>query len=173
MGGDHAPSAVVQGAVLATRELGIPIALVGNPEAIERELAGQPFNRELITIHPATQVAEMSESPIEVIRRKKDASIRVALDLVKRGEVQGVVSAGNSGATMALGVVVLGKLPGVERPALGAILPSPHTSNPGDRCGGQCGLFRFPVDPVCHHGRAVGPVYHETAQSPDRRHEHR
>jgi len=127
MGGDQAPSAVVQGAVLATRELGIPIALVGNPEAIERGLAGQSYNRDLLTVHPATQVAEMSDPPIEVIRKKKDASIRVALDLVKRGEVQGVVSAGNSGATMALGVVVLGKLPGVERPALGAILPSPHT----------------------------------------------
>ncbi len=56
---------------------------------------------------------------------RKDASIRVALELLKQGEVQGVVSAGNSGATMALAVVVLGKLPGVERPALGAILPGP------------------------------------------------
>jgi glycerol-3-phosphate acyltransferase PlsX len=127
MGGDQGPDAVVQGALLATRELGIPIVLVGNPEAIERGLAGQLVNRELITIHPATQVAEMGEAPIEVIRKKKDASIRVALDLLKRGEVHGVVSAGNSGATMALGVVVLGKLPGVDRPALGAILPSPHT----------------------------------------------
>jgi glycerol-3-phosphate acyltransferase PlsX len=126
MGGDQAPSAAVQGAVLAAKELGIPIALVGNPESIERELAGQPFNRELIAIHPATQVAEMSDTPIEVIRKKKDASIRIALELVKRGEVQGVVSAGNSGATMALGVVVLGKLPGVDRPALGAILPAPQ-----------------------------------------------
>jgi phosphate acyltransferase len=126
MGGDQAPNAVVQGAVLATKELGIPITLVGNPEAITRGLAGLTFEPELITVHPATQVAEMGDSPIDVIRRKKDASIRVALELVKRGEVQGVVSAGNSGATMALAVVVLGKLPGVERPALGAILPSPH-----------------------------------------------
>jgi glycerol-3-phosphate acyltransferase PlsX len=70
----------------------------------------------------------MGESPIDVIRRKKDASIRVALELVKNGQAQGVVSAGNTGATMALGVVVLGKLPGVERPALGSILPSHDSS---------------------------------------------
>ena len=128
MGGDQAPAAIVKGAVLAVRELGIPLILVGNQDLIAKELTGLTYPPNLIDIRHCTEVAEMGESPIGVIRRKKDASIRVALDLVKQGEAQGVVSAGNSGATMALGVVVLGKLHGVERPALGAILPS-HSSS--------------------------------------------
>jgi len=128
MGGDHAPAAVVKGAVLAARELGMPLILVGNQDFIARELAGLTYNPDLIAIQHCTEVAGMGESPIDVIRRKKDASIRVALELVKNGQAQGVVSAGNSGATMALGVVILGKLPGVERPALGAILPSHYSS---------------------------------------------
>jgi phosphate acyltransferase len=126
MGGDYAPGAVVQGAVLATKEFGLSLTLVGHKDLMARELAGLAYDPDLITIHHCTEVAGMGEPPIEVIRRKKDASIRVALDLAKQGLVQGVVSAGNSGATMALSVVVLGKLPGVERPALGAILPSYH-----------------------------------------------
>ncbi len=124
MGGDQAPAAVVEGAVLATKELGVPLVLVGNQDLITRELAGLTYNPDLIAVKHCTEVAGMGESPIDIIRKKKDASIRVALDLAKKGEVQGVVSAGNSGATMALGVVVLGKLPGVDRPAIGAILPS-------------------------------------------------
>ena len=126
MGGDAAPSVAVQGAVMAAKDLAIPLILVGNQDLIRRELAGLTYNPDLISIHHCTQVAGMGESPIEVIRKKKDASIRVAIDLVKSGAVHGVVSAGNSGATMAIAVVVLGKLPGVERPALGAIMPSNH-----------------------------------------------
>lgn len=128
MGGDKAPAEVVKGAVKASKEMGIPLILVGNQELISRELAGVTFDPNMITIHHCTEVAGMGESPIEVIRRKKDASIRVALELVKKGQADGVVSAGNSGATMALGVVILGKLPGVDRPALGAILPTHHAS---------------------------------------------
>lgn len=128
MGGDQAPAVIVKGAVLATKELGIPILLVGNQELVARELAALTYNPDLIAVHHCTEVAEMGDSPIDVIRRKKDASIRVALDLVNKGQAQGAVSAGNSGATMALSVVILGKLPGIERPALGAILPS-HSSS--------------------------------------------
>jgi glycerol-3-phosphate acyltransferase PlsX len=128
MGGDLAPAAVVNGAVLAVRELKTPLILVGNQDLIAKELAGQTYDPKLIEVHHCTEVAGMGESPIDVIRRKKDASIRVALELVKKGKADGVVSAGNSGATMALGVVVLGKLHGVERPALGFIFPSHDSS---------------------------------------------
>ena len=124
MGGDYAPEAVVKGAVLAVKELGIPLTLVGQQDLIARELASLTYDPDKISVHHCTEAAAMGDSPIEVIRRKKDASIRVALELVKTNQVQGVVSAGNSGATMALAVVVLGKLPGIERPALGAIFPS-------------------------------------------------
>jgi glycerol-3-phosphate acyltransferase PlsX len=128
MGGDYAPAAVVKGTVLAVREFKIPLILVGNQDLIAKELAGAHYDPNLITVRHCTEVAGMGESPIDVIRRKKDASIRVALELVKKGEVQGVVSAGNTGATMALGVIVLGRLTGVDRPALGAILPSHDSS---------------------------------------------
>jgi len=124
MGGDQAPAAIVNGAVLAAKELGIPLTLVGHQDLIARELAALKYNPDLIHVHHCTEVAEMGDSPIDVIRRKKNASIRVALELVKNKQVQGVVSAGNSGATMALAVVILGKLPGIERPALGGIFPS-------------------------------------------------
>jgi phosphate acyltransferase len=128
MGGDRAPAVVIEGAVLAAKELGISLVLVGNQDLINRELAGWTYNPDLISVHHSSEVAGMGEAPIEVIRKKKNASIRVALELVKNGQAQGVVSAGNSGATMALGVVVLGKLPGVERPALGAVFPSYSSS---------------------------------------------
>ncbi len=128
MGGDRAPQEVVKGAVLASKELRLPLILVGHQDLIARELAGVTYDPNLISIHHCTEAAGMGESPLEVIRRKKNASIRVALELVKQGEAQAVVSAGNSGATMALSVVVLGKLPGVDRPALGAILPAHNTS---------------------------------------------
>jgi glycerol-3-phosphate acyltransferase PlsX len=128
MGGDRAPAEIVKGAVMAAKEMKIALILVGNRDLISKKLAGVTFDPEQITLHHCTEAAGMGEPPLEVIRRKKDASIRVALELVKKGQADGVVSAGNSGATMALGVVVLGKLPGVDRPALGAILPTPHSS---------------------------------------------
>ncbi|MBW1850829.1 MAG: phosphate acyltransferase PlsX [Deltaproteobacteria bacterium] len=122
MGGDHAPRVAVLGAVQAASELGIDITLVGNRAIVAKELS-RHSSADRITIYHCEEVIKMDEPPLKAVRHKKDASIRVAFDLVKRGEADAVVSAGNSGATLASGVVVLGRLEGVERPAIATVFP--------------------------------------------------
>ena len=122
MGGDNAPEVVVQGAVQAASELGINVTLVGDKELVVRAL-GSHVSSDHIAVHHCEEVVQMDESPLKAVRKKKDASIRVAFDLVKRGDVDAVVSAGNSGATLASGVLTLGRLKGVERPAIAGIFP--------------------------------------------------
>ena len=124
MGGDRAPGVIVQGAVEAAREFGSSIVLVGDRQALETELSRHRIPDGLIKVHHASQVAGMDEAPIEVLRRKKDSSIRVAFELVKSGRASAAVSAGNSGATLAVGTVVLGRLRGVERPGIAGIFPT-------------------------------------------------
>jgi len=124
MGGDHAPQAIVEGAVAAARELPVPVTLVGDRDRIHRELARHHARGLPIHVQHASHVVEMDDSPVEALRRKHDSSIRVGFDLVKRGEADAFVSAGNSGAVMAAAVVVLGNLPGVDRPAIALELPS-------------------------------------------------
>ena len=121
MGGDRAPAAIVEGACQAAREYKEDVVLVGDSEVIGRELKRL---RAQLPVQHASQVVAMEESPSDALRRKRHSSIRVAFELVKRGEADGVVSAGNSGATLALGMVVLGKLEGVDRPGLASLLPS-------------------------------------------------
>ena len=122
MGGDRAPEVVIEGALLARQELGVEIVLVGPPEVIAAELAKHP-GAPAVTIAPASQLVPMHESP-SVALRKKDSSMKVAFDLMKRGGVDAMVSAGNSGAMMALGMFVMGKLPQVVRPAILVVVPS-------------------------------------------------
>jgi len=123
MGGDDAPSAVVEGALWARAELGVGITLVGNEHTIGRQLGEAGRRGTGIRIHHCTEVVAMDEAPVKVLRHKKDASIMVAFDLVKRGEAEAVVSAGNSGATVGAAVLKLGRLKGVERPALAGVFP--------------------------------------------------
>ena len=122
MGGDNAPKVVVQGAIKASDELGINIILVGDTEAISVEL-GRKGKRGLISIHHCQETVLMDESPLKAVRNKKDSSIRVAFDLLKNGKVDAVVSAGNSGAIMAAAILILGKVEGIERPALACVIP--------------------------------------------------
>ena len=122
MGGDHAPGVIVRGAFLAVSELGIDITLVGHEEAIAEELSSYR-SADHITLHHCEEAVQMDEAPLKAVRKKKDASIRVAFGLVKRGEADAVVSAGNSGATLAAAVLTLGRLKGVDRPALASIFP--------------------------------------------------
>ena len=117
MGGDHAPDEVVGGALhYARQEVRDELILVGDPERI-RTAAGGPLPSNVV-IEPAGQVIEMHEHPAKAIREKKDASILVAMGLVKAGRADAVVTAGHSGAGMAAAVLRLGRLPGVDRPAL-------------------------------------------------------
>jgi len=123
MGGDYGPHVVVPGAVDAARE-GIAVSLVGDESAINAELAKLDTKGLDITVVPATQVVTMDDKPGDALRRKRDSSIQVACRLVKKGEADGVISAGNSGATVACGMFVLGRIKGVLRPGLASIMPT-------------------------------------------------
>jgi len=122
MGGDNAPGMVVQGALQASIETGIDIILVGDSKVISAELNSCKASAR-ISIHHCDEAVFMDESPLKALRSKRDSSIMTAFDLLKRGDVDAVVSAGNSGATMAAGILKLGKIEGVERPAIACVMP--------------------------------------------------
>src|SRR5882724_3322775 len=124
MGGDFGPAVVVVGAVAASREFGLATVLVGDKAAIEREIGRLRAQDLPLSVRHASQVVGMAESPSQALRRKRDSSLRVAAELVKEGECDALVSAGNTGAAMAIGMFALGVLPGVDRPAIAAALPS-------------------------------------------------
>jgi len=126
MGGDFAPQAIVEGAIRAARR-GHPVLLVGDEARVRAELSrlgGGTASRLPITVRHASEVVEMHDHPGQAMRRKKDNSIRVCFELVKQGEACGMVSAGNSGAVMAGAIFVLGRIEGVERPAIISVLPA-------------------------------------------------
>ena len=124
MGGDLGPSVVVHGAIEAARQTGAKILLVGNEATLDGELNRlSPSGVDLEIVH-APEVAGMDEKPSDILRRKKNASIQVACRLVRDGAAQGVVSAGHSGASVACGMFIMGRIPGVERPALASLLPT-------------------------------------------------
>jgi glycerol-3-phosphate acyltransferase PlsX len=122
MGGDRAPDAVIEGALLAAGDLDVEVVLVGRSEAIEPKLARRSLAGTVRVVHASEAVA-MDESPSAAIR-KRDSSLKVAYELMNRGDVQAVVSAGNSGAMMAIGMFVVGKLPQVDRPAISVVVPT-------------------------------------------------
>jgi glycerol-3-phosphate acyltransferase PlsX len=124
MGGDQAPRPEVEGSVLAAREYGVRILLVGQPAEIKRELARHSVRGLEIDIVPATEVITMSDSPMDAFRKKKDSSAHVAARLVRQGQANGLVSSGNTGAVMAVARFTLGTLPSVQRPALAAPFPT-------------------------------------------------
>ncbi len=123
MGGDHAPAEIVAGALLARAELGIQVALVGPKDVIEAELLRQRQPATSFEITNATEAIGMDEHPAQAVRTKRDASINVAMSMVKRGVAGAFVSAGNTGAVMASALMTLGRIPGIERPALGTVAP--------------------------------------------------
>lgn len=123
MGGDHAPAEIVAGALLARNELGVECALVGSKDVIEAELSRlneQPASWQIVH---ASEAIAMDEHPAQAVRAKRDASINVGMDMVKRGVAGGFVSAGNTGAVMASALMTLGRIHGIERPALGTLAP--------------------------------------------------
>ncbi len=124
MGGDHAPRAEVEGALLAARDLGVRVLLVGIEERVKQELARHKTRNLPIEVVNATEVITMSDSPSQAFRRKKDSSVHVAAKLVKDGAAEALVSAGNTGAVMTVARFVLGTLAAVDRPALAAAFPN-------------------------------------------------
>jgi glycerol-3-phosphate acyltransferase PlsX len=124
MGGDTAPRPEVEGSVLAAREYGVRVLLVGQPAEVKRELARHSLRGLNIEVVPASEVIAMSDSPMQAFRKKKDSSAHVAARLVRTGQADGFVSSGNTGAVMAVARFVLGTLPSVQRPALAAPFPT-------------------------------------------------
>ena len=124
MGGDDAPVAEVRGAVQAAHEYGAQVILVGREEILRRELDKyRPLDDSIQILH-AAEVVTMSDNPARALRSKKDSSIRAATEQVKLGNASGLVSAGNTGAVMATALKVLGRIPGVYRPAVAQIFPT-------------------------------------------------
>jgi glycerol-3-phosphate acyltransferase PlsX len=126
MGGDFAPATIVEGAVAVARELGVSLLLVGPREDVARELGRHTTSGLDVEVLDADTVVEMADSPTSVLRGKSGASIRVAVEAVARGEAAAVFSAGHTGASVLAAQKTWGLLPGVERPALAATLPTRH-----------------------------------------------
>ena len=124
MGGDHAPRAEVEGAILAAREYDAHILLVGVEDVVRRELARHRHRGETIEVLNASEVITMRDSPSQAFRRKKDSSLHIAAHLVRDGKAEALVTTGNTGAAMTVARFVLGTLPSVDRPALAAAFPN-------------------------------------------------
>src|SRR5919109_336939 len=161
MGGDHAPEVVIAGAMLAIQELGVEVVLVGQKEVIEPKITHRGSRR--LEIVSASEMVEMHDSASSAVK-KKDSSLKVAFEMMKRGEVQAVVSAGNSGAMMATGMFVMGRLPQVARPAILIVVPSLSTGTIIIDAGAN-------VDCKPHHlvqFGFMGAIYAEKVQQIDR-----
>lgn len=126
IGGDHAPEAPVAGAVQAAREFGVEVILTGPQAQIEAELQKHNIADLPLRVVDAPELIEMDDHAVQAIRRKKNSSIAVGLRMVRDGEAEAFVSAGHSGATMAGAVFILGRIKGVDRPALITVFPSLH-----------------------------------------------
>src|ERR1700686_5255647 len=124
VGGGQSPRPEVEGAVQAARELGVRILLVGLAPELRKELAKHSHRGLPIEIVPATEVITMDDSPTQAFRKKKDSSAHVAAKLVRGGQADGLISAGNTGAVMAVARFGLGTLPSVDRAALAAPFPT-------------------------------------------------
>src|SRR2546428_1313519 len=125
MGSDRAPKPEVEGAIQAARRFGIQVALVGPEETLRAELSRHPFSRSLpISVVHASEVISMEDKAVQAVRAKRDSTMRVGSRLVREGRAAAFITAGNTGAAMATAKMVLGGLPGVDRPALVAIIPT-------------------------------------------------
>ena len=126
MGGDYAPEAPIQGALLALEKHPfLKITLTGSKEALDKNLAGKTYDKNRLSLVYTTQVIENEEhSPVDAIRTKKDSSMAVGLGMIRRKEADGIVSAGNTGALLSGATLITGRIKGVFRPALTLVLPT-------------------------------------------------
>ena len=123
MGGDNAPGAVVEGAVLASKEIDHEIVIIGQEELIKQELKKYKYNHEKITVADAREVITNDEAPVRAVRSKKDSSIVKGINMVKSGDGDIFISAGSTGALLSGGLFILGRIQGIDRPALASIYP--------------------------------------------------
>ena len=124
MGGDFAPNPQIEGSIKASQELDIEIVLVGDKELIEKKLGEMGYTGDKITVRGASEVITNDDEPSRAIRRKKDSSIVVAANMLKNSEGDGLVSTGATGGVLAAGLLIVGRIDGVLRPALAPVLPT-------------------------------------------------
>lgn len=124
MGGDYAPEAVIEGAVAAAKEYNTKVVLVGDEPRIQSLLKKAKYLGDKISVYPAQEVIGMDESPASSVRKKRNSSIVVGLDLVKEGQGDAFFSAGNTGAVVCAATLGLGLLPGIERPGIAIVTPT-------------------------------------------------
>ena len=130
MGGDSPLAVQIEAAVLAIRDFAIEVVLVGAEDQISKTLKQHSYDQHKLRIVNSTEIVEMNESPAQALRQKRNSSIRVAVDLVKAGEAEAIVSAGNTGASMAIAKFVFKSIEGIERPAIATLMPSVHRNHP-------------------------------------------
>jgi len=130
MGGDRPLTVQVEAAVKAVKDFGFEVIIVGAEAQINEQLKQFSYDQQKVRVVNSTEIVEMNESPATALRQKKDSSIRVAVDLVKAGEADAIVSAGNTGASMATAKFVLKSVEGIERPAIASLMPSVHRNHP-------------------------------------------
>ena len=130
MGGDSPLAVQIEAAVRAIRDFAVEVVLVGEEDQISKTLKQHSYDQHKLRIVNSTEIVEMNESPAQALRQKKNSSIRVAVDLVKAGEAEAIVSAGNTGASMAIAKFVFKSIEGIERPAIAALMPSVHRNHP-------------------------------------------
>ena len=130
MGGDSPLAVQIEAAVRAIRDFAIEVVLVGAEDQISKKLKQHSYDQHKLRIVNSTEIVEMNESPAQALRQKKNSSIRVAVDLVKAGEAEAIVSAGNTGASMAIAKFVFKSIEGIERPAIATLMPSVHRNHP-------------------------------------------
>ena len=124
MGGDYAPDEIIKGCVLATKDIDSTLVLVGKEEVIREKLSAYTYDESKIEIMHADEVIEMGESPVMAIRKKKNSSMVVGLKLVKEKQVDGMISAGSTGALLTGATLIVGRIKGVERPAMAPFIPT-------------------------------------------------
>ena len=126
MGGDHAPEEIVKGAVQAAKEISGTVSIIGREERINECLQALNWNGDNIEVVNATEVISNNESPAMAVRKKKDSSISKGMRMLKEGEVDAFISGGSTGALLSAGLLILGRIRGIKRPAIAAFFPKIH-----------------------------------------------
>lgn len=124
MGGDNAPDSNIQGAVMAAKEMDIKIFLLGDKDVINKKLKEIKYNKDNIDVIHCSETIENEETPVKAVRTKKDSSLVVGLNMIKEGKADAFVSAGSTGAILAGGLFILGRIKGIDRPALTGVFPT-------------------------------------------------
>ena len=124
MGGDNAPKSNVEGAVNSIKEYQVDLIITGDKDLLEKEFSNYEFDRNKLEIVHTTEIIENEDKPVKAIRSKKDSSMVVALNLVKEGKADAIISAGNTGALLAGGLFVVGRIKGIDRPCLCSAIPN-------------------------------------------------